>query len=115
MVAASPRAPRSASETVIADTPSSRANWRREGRTPAGMDNSSATSFAAAPRHRESNIMAARGGETGVANRDLDGHCDCAFGLNYYRWCWPDLGALIAPRALLIASGAEDTSWRPEG
>ncbi len=32
-----------------------------------------------------------------VADRATDGHCDCAFWINYYRWCWPDLGALIAP------------------
>lgn len=48
-----------------------------------------------------------------VVDRATDGHCDCAFWINYYRWCWPDLGALIAPRALLIASGTEDLLWRP--
>jgi dienelactone hydrolase len=48
-----------------------------------------------------------------VVDRATDGHCDCAFWLNYYRWCWPDLGALITPRALLIASGTEDVLWRP--
>ena len=50
-----------------------------------------------------------------VADRGTDGHCDCAFWINYYRWCWPDIGALIAPRALLIASGSEDILWRPKG
>ena len=50
-----------------------------------------------------------------VVDRATDGHCDCAFWINYYRWCWPDLGALIAPRALLIASGSEDVLWRPYG
>lgn len=50
-----------------------------------------------------------------VFDRATDGHCDCAFWINYYRWCWPDLGALIAPRALLIASGSEDVLWRPYG
>jgi len=48
-----------------------------------------------------------------VVDRATDGHCDCAFWINYYRWCWPDVGALIAPRALLIASGSEDVLWRP--
>ncbi len=51
--------------------------------------------------------------EHAVVDRATDGHCDCAFWINYYRWCWPDLGALIAPRALLIASGSEDSLWRP--
>lgn len=50
-----------------------------------------------------------------VFDRATDGHCDCAFWINYYRWCWPDIGALIAPRALLIASGTEDVLWRPYG
>jgi hypothetical protein len=50
-----------------------------------------------------------------VVDRAIDGHCDCAFWINYYRWCWPDVGALIAPRALLIASGSEDVLWRPYG
>lgn len=53
--------------------------------------------------------------ESVVCNRSTDGHCDCAFWINYYRWCWPDVGALIAPRALLIASGSEDVLWRPRG
>ncbi len=50
-----------------------------------------------------------------VTDRSTDGHCDCAFWINYYRWCWPDIGALIAPRSLLIASGSEDILWRPSG
>lgn len=50
-----------------------------------------------------------------VTDRATDGHCDCAFWINYYRWCWPDIGALIAPRSLLIASGSEDVLWRPYG
>ena len=48
-----------------------------------------------------------------VVDRATDGHCDCAFWINTYRWCWPDLGALIAPRAFLMASGSEDVLWRP--
>jgi hypothetical protein len=50
-----------------------------------------------------------------AVDRATDGHCDCAFWVNYYRWCWPDIGALIAPRAFLIASGSEDVLWRPAG
>ena len=50
-----------------------------------------------------------------VFDRATDGHCDCAFWINYYRWCWPDIGSLIAPRALMIASGSEDVLWRPYG
>ncbi len=50
-----------------------------------------------------------------VTDRRTDGHCDCAFWINYQRWCWPDIGSLIAPRALMIASGSEDVLWRPTG
>lgn len=50
-----------------------------------------------------------------VTDRATDGHCDCAFWLNYYRWCTPDLGSLIAPRALLVSAGTEDVLWRPYG
>jgi hypothetical protein len=50
-----------------------------------------------------------------ITDRGTDGHCDCAFWINYYRWCWPDIGSLIAPRAMLIASGSEDVLWRPSG
>lgn len=48
-----------------------------------------------------------------VVDRATDGHCDCAFWINYQQWCTPDIGALIAPRALLVAAGTEDTLWRP--
>jgi len=48
-----------------------------------------------------------------VVDRATDSHCDCAFWINYHRWCWPDIGALIAPRAFLMASGSEDVLWRP--
>ena len=48
-----------------------------------------------------------------IFDRATDGHCDCAFWINYYRWCWPDIGSLIAPRAMLMASGSEDILWRP--
>lgn len=50
-----------------------------------------------------------------VTDRGTDGHCDCAFWINYYRWCWSDVGSLIAPRALLISAGSEDVLWRPHG
>jgi len=48
-----------------------------------------------------------------VTDRTTDGHCDCAFWINYHQWCTPDIGALIAPRALLISSATEDVLWRP--
>ncbi|MBU0607161.1 MAG: acetylxylan esterase [Armatimonadetes bacterium] len=50
-----------------------------------------------------------------ATDRATDGHCDCAFWINLYRWCTADIGALIAPRALLCAAGTEDVLWRPHG
>jgi len=43
-----------------------------------------------------------------VGERSVDGHCDCMFFINTYGWDLADLGALIAPRALLIGSADRD-------
>ncbi|MBM3334137.1 acetylxylan esterase, partial [Candidatus Sumerlaeota bacterium] len=43
-----------------------------------------------------------------VAERTVDGHCDCMFHINYYGWDLADVGALIAPRPLMVASANHD-------
>ncbi len=43
-----------------------------------------------------------------VHDRTLDGHCDCMWWINTYRWDLADVGALIAPRPLLIGSADKD-------
>jgi hypothetical protein len=43
-----------------------------------------------------------------IADRTIDGHCDCMWFINNYRWDLADVGALIAPRPLLIASANRD-------
>jgi hypothetical protein len=43
-----------------------------------------------------------------VHDLTIDGHCDCMWWVNTRRWDLADLGALIAPRALLIASADRD-------
>jgi cephalosporin-C deacetylase-like acetyl esterase len=43
-----------------------------------------------------------------VVKRTVEGHCDCMFWINNYMWDLTDVGALIAPRPLLIASGERD-------
>lgn len=43
-----------------------------------------------------------------VRERTVDGHCDCMFPINVYQWELADVGSLIAPRPLLIASADRD-------
>ncbi len=43
-----------------------------------------------------------------VYDRTVDSHCDCMWWTNSNRWDLADVGALIAPRALLVASSDRD-------
>lgn len=43
-----------------------------------------------------------------VHDRTVDGHCDCMWWINSHRWDLADVGGLIAPRPLLIASADRD-------
>jgi len=43
-----------------------------------------------------------------IHQRTIDGHCDCMMPINTYRHDFHDIGALIAPRPLLIASADRD-------
>lgn len=43
-----------------------------------------------------------------VSDRTVDGHCDCMWWINSRRWDLADVGGLIAPRPLLIASADRD-------
>lgn len=43
-----------------------------------------------------------------VAERTIDHHCDCMWWTNTHLWDLADVGALIAPRPLLIASSDRD-------
>ncbi|MDQ3815045.1 MAG: hypothetical protein M3347_14025 [Armatimonadota bacterium] len=43
-----------------------------------------------------------------IGDRTIDGHCDCMWWINTYGWDLADVGALIAPRPLLIASSDRD-------
>lgn len=46
--------------------------------------------------------------ESHVYDRVVDGHCDCMWWINTGLWDLADVGALIAPRPLLIASANQD-------
>jgi cephalosporin-C deacetylase-like acetyl esterase len=43
-----------------------------------------------------------------INDRTVDGHCDCMWWINLYRWDLADVGGLIAPRPLLIGSADRD-------
>ena len=43
-----------------------------------------------------------------ITTRTVDGHCDCMACINTYGWDTKDIGALIAPRPLLIAQADRD-------
>ena len=45
----------------------------------------------------------------------IEGHCDCMFMVNTYRWDFPLLGALIAPRPLLILNTDTDRIFPLDG
>lgn len=49
-----------------------------------------------------------------IDDRTIDGHCDCMWFINTYRWDLADVGALIAPRPLLIASADRDAIFTIE-
>ena len=45
----------------------------------------------------------------------VEGHCDCMFMVNTYRWDYAKLAALIAPRALLLSNSDKDTIFPLDG
>jgi hypothetical protein len=53
--------------------------------------------------------------ENHVVDGVVEGHCDCMFFVNTYRWDQPLLAALVAPRPLLIANSDKDSIFPLEG
>lgn len=43
-----------------------------------------------------------------VANRVINGHCDCMFLVNTYRWPWTYIAALVVPRPMLFLNSGRD-------
>jgi len=43
-----------------------------------------------------------------VSNRVINGHCDCMFLYNTFRWPWVRIASLIAPRAMLFTNSDQD-------
>ncbi len=58
-------------------------------------------------------------GITDVQNHVVDdaisGHCDCMYFVNTYRWDYPMVAALVAPRALMIANSDRDGIFPLDG
>jgi dienelactone hydrolase len=50
-----------------------------------------------------------------VVDGAVEGHCDCMFFVNTYRWNFPQVAALIAPRPLLIGNSDKDTIFPLDG
>jgi cephalosporin-C deacetylase-like acetyl esterase len=46
--------------------------------------------------------------ESYVGNKIINGHCDCMFLVNTYRWEWTTIAALVAPRPLLFCNSDND-------
>jgi dienelactone hydrolase len=53
--------------------------------------------------------------ESYVSNEVVNGHCDCMFLVNTYRWEWTTIAALIAPRPLLFANSDDDKIFPMDG
>lgn len=50
-----------------------------------------------------------------VVDGCVEGHCDCMFMLNTYRWDYPLVAALVAPRPLLISNTDRDGIFPLDG
>ena len=46
--------------------------------------------------------------ESYVPNRVINGHCDCMFLYNTFRWPWTRIAGLVAPRSLLFVNSDSD-------
>ncbi len=53
--------------------------------------------------------------ENHVVDGCVEGHCDCMFMVNTYRWDYPLVAALVAPRALMLENSDSDQIFPLEG
>ncbi len=53
--------------------------------------------------------------EDHVLDGCVEGHCDCMYIVNTYRWDYPMVAALVAPRALLIGNTDNDDIFPEDG
>src|SRR6185503_3473098 len=50
-----------------------------------------------------------------VVDGTVEGHCDCMFTVNTWRWDYPQVAALVAPRPLLIVNTDSDSIFPLDG
>ncbi|HEU0010306.1 MAG TPA: CocE/NonD family hydrolase, partial [Verrucomicrobiae bacterium] len=50
-----------------------------------------------------------------VVDGTVEGHCDCMFTVNTWRWDYPQVAALVAPRPLLIVNTDADSIFPLDG
>jgi hypothetical protein len=50
-----------------------------------------------------------------IVDGTIEGHCDCMFMDNTYRWDFPQVAALVAPRPMLICNSDKDTIFPLDG
>jgi dienelactone hydrolase len=50
-----------------------------------------------------------------VVDGCVEGHCDCMYMVNTYRWDYPTVAAMVAPRALMIANTDRDSIFPLDG
>jgi len=53
--------------------------------------------------------------ENHVVDGTVEGHCDCMFMVNTYRWDFAEVAALVVPRPLLICNTDKDTIFPLDG
>ena len=84
-----------------------------------GRSGGGAYSWTIAALDERIRVAAPVAGITDLQNQVVDGavegHCDCMFFLNTYRWDYPQLAALVAPRPLLIGNSDKDTIFPLDG
>jgi dienelactone hydrolase len=53
--------------------------------------------------------------ENHIVDGTVEGHCDCMFMVNTYRWDFAQVAAMVAPRPLLICNTDKDTIFPLDG
>jgi dienelactone hydrolase len=84
-----------------------------------GRSGGGAYSWTIAALDERIKVAAPVAGITDLQNHVVDGvvegHCDCMFFVNTYRWDYPQLAAMIAPRPLLIGNSDKDSIFPLDG